>query len=79
MKDGIWKSFYKDLNTISFKGSYVQGSPDGKHEYYYPDGILQEEQYYESGEKVKSWSKYDKNGKEYKINGVKVKLDQDDY
>jgi antitoxin component YwqK of YwqJK toxin-antitoxin module len=48
-----------------------------------------EERYYMDGEKVKSWSKYDKNGKliivvqfkngkEYKINGVKVNLNRED-
>ncbi|NOQ26000.1 MAG: hypothetical protein GQ564_11610 [Bacteroidales bacterium] len=84
-KDGEWISYYIDKDKISFKGKYLQGNPDGKHEYYYPDGSLKKEGYFDAGKKVKTWSKYNefgdliivvqyKEGKEYKINGVKVKL-----
>ncbi|MBU8891178.1 MAG: hypothetical protein KOO66_00245 [Bacteroidales bacterium] len=89
LKDGVWKSYYMEENVLSFEGRYLQGNMDGKHEYFYPDGTLKEEKYYNEGEKVKSWSKYDeygdlilvvqyKEGKVYKINGVKVKLDNRD-
>lgn len=88
-KDGVWKSYYLQEEQKSFEGRFVQGNPDGKHVYFYPDGSIMEERYYMDGEKVKSWSKYDKNGKliivvqfknrkEYKINGVKVNLNRED-
>jgi len=88
-KDGLWKSYYLQEESLSFEGKYLQGNPDGKHVYFYPDGSIMEERYYSEGEKVKSWSKYDENGKliivvqykngiEYKINGVKVNLNKED-
>lgn len=83
-KNGEWKSYYLTNEVISFKGNYLQGNPDGKHVYYYPNGNVKEEKYFNEGEAIKSWTKYDKNGKlilvvqykegkEYKINGVKIK------
>lgn len=85
LKDGVWKSYYLEENKLSFEGKYVQGSPDGKHEYFYPNGNIKEERYYSEGEKIRSWSKYDeqgnliivvqyREGNPYKINGVKVNL-----
>ncbi len=89
LKDGMWKSSYIEEETLSFRGRYLQGNPEGKHEYFYPDGTLKEERYYSEGEKVKSWSKYNNRGElvivvqyrgglPYKINGVKVKLNQEE-
>lgn len=86
-KDGTWKSLYIEENTKSFIGEYVRGNPDGKHVYYYPNGDIKEERYYEEGRKVKAWSKYNedgelivvikyKDGNPYKINGEKVELYQ---
>ncbi|MCK5029342.1 MAG: hypothetical protein KAR57_06895 [Bacteroidales bacterium] len=89
MKNGEWKSYYIEEQTPSFEGRYVQGNPDGKHEFFHNNGMIKEDRFYSEGQKVKSWSKYDeygdliiviqyKEGKPYKINGVKVKLDQED-
>ncbi len=89
LKDGVWLSYYLEKGTLSFRGKYLQGNPDGKHEYFFPDGTIKEEQYYSEGERVRSWSKYNergelvivvqyKNGTPYKINGVKVKLNQEE-
>ena len=83
-----WKYFYDD-GTLLFDGNYVQGQPDGKHKYFYPDGSLKEEQYYSSGVRDKHWKKYDtegnlivtisyENGKESRINGVKVDFPGED-
>ncbi len=85
-KDGKWESYYIEEDKLSFEGRYVQGNPDGKHVYYYPNGQIKEERYYEEGQKVRSWSKYNergdlvvvvqyKEGNIYKINGVKIKFD----
>ena len=87
LRDGKWKYYYDD-GTLMFDGNYIQGSPDGKHMYYYPSGQLKEEQYYISGIPVKNWKKYDEmgnlivtityeNGKEYRINGVKIEFPDD--
>ena len=84
-KDGKWKSYYAKDNILSFEGYYLQGLPNGKHIYYYPNGLEKEERNYDAGIKVKSWTKYDdygrivlvvqyKEGKEYRINGQKVNL-----
>ncbi|MFP4024779.1 MAG: toxin-antitoxin system YwqK family antitoxin [Thiohalospira sp.] len=90
LKDGIWKRYYKSNGSIAFEGRFLQGSPDGKHTYYFPNGKEKENQYYETGEKVRSWPKYYENGelqlviqyrnnKIYKINGVKIDLPNNDH
>ncbi|MBW2998334.1 hypothetical protein KY321_02235, partial [Candidatus Woesearchaeota archaeon] len=84
-KDGTWKSYYLTEDILSYDGRYIQGNPDGRHKYFYPSSSLKEEKYYNDGMKVKSWSRYTENGdliivvqykdgKEYKINGEKVLL-----
>ena len=89
LKDGEWKSYYIDEDKLSFKGRYIQGNQDGKHVYYYPNGQIKEERYYSEGLKEKAWSKYDeygdlvlvvqyRDGKVYKINGIKVNLNNDE-
>ena len=88
-KDGEWESYFLQEETLSFKGNYIRGREDGKHTYFYPDGHIMDERYYDEGEKVKSWSKYDeygnliivvqyKNGNEYRINGVRVNLQKEE-
>jgi len=83
LKDGKWYRYYKTNNQLAFEGLFLQGSRDAKHIYYYPNGNVKEKQYYEAGQKVKSWVKYDKNGELilviqyknntiYKINGIKI-------
>lgn len=90
LKDGIWKRHYKSNGSIAFEGRFLQGSPDGKHVYYFPNGKDKEIQYYETGEKVKSWAKYYESGELhvviqyrnneiYKINGVKINLTNTDH
>ncbi|MDY6800418.1 MAG: hypothetical protein SVU94_04255 [Bacteroidota bacterium] len=83
LKDGKWKRYYKSNGKLAYEGLFLQGSRDGKHVYYFPNGNIKEIQYYETGQKEKSWSKYDDNGelllvvqykqdKIHKINGVKI-------
>ena len=85
-KNGTWKSFYIEENSKSFVGDYLQGNPEGKHIYYYPNGKIKEERYYSEGQKVKAWSKYDNDGElilvvqyrdgiPYKINGERIQFD----
>ncbi len=82
-KDGEWKAFDNEGNEL-FKGHFLENYPDGKHVYYYPNGIVKEIRYYSFGQKVKKWKKYTKEGdldtvteykggKIYKIDGQKIK------
>ncbi len=88
LRDGKWRYYYND-GTLLFEGNYIQGNPDGKHKYYYPDGDLKEEQYYSNGIPNKHWKRYDEegnlvvtitymDGKEYRINGVRIDLPYDE-
>ena len=87
LRDGKWNYFYDD-GTVMFEGDYIQGNPEGKHKYYYPDASIKEEQFYISGIPSKHWKKYDsegnvivtisyQDGKEYRINGVKINFPDD--
>jgi antitoxin component YwqK of YwqJK toxin-antitoxin module len=88
LRDGVWKSYYPE-DKIKSKGSWVQGNPDGSHIFYYEDGRVKEEQYYEMGIREKTWKKFDEKGTvlltvtykkdvEVSINGVKIKLPESD-
>ena len=88
LRDGLWKSYYPG-GKLKSKGAYIQGNPDGQHLFYYEDGKIKEEQYYQNGIRVKTWKKYDELGKiiltitfkndaEVSINGVKIKLPESD-
>ena len=84
----MWKSYYPE-GKLKFKGNYVQGNPDGQHTFYYENGRVKEEQYYQMGIREKTWKKFDeegntlltiayKNDVEVSINGVKIKLPESD-
>jgi antitoxin component YwqK of YwqJK toxin-antitoxin module len=88
LRDGVWKSFYAD-GGLKFKGNFIQGNAHGTHTYYYEDGKIKEERYYQMGIREKSWKKFDENGTlllsiaykndvEITINGVKIKLPESD-
>ena len=82
-KNGLWKTYYKD-GQLHHSGHFVQGSPDGRHVFYYPDGkTLKEEQYYVMGRRDKNWKKYNEDGslfltvtyrndEEVRINGIRI-------
>lgn len=83
-QDSIWKSYYSN-GRICYKGNYVQGVPDGKFYWYYPNGKIKTEGYYVTGRMEKKWYYFDEEGllyitilyrndKEYKYNGVRIKL-----
>ncbi|MBK7711213.1 MAG: hypothetical protein IPJ37_09885 [Bacteroidales bacterium] len=88
LKDGLWKTYYPE-EKLKSKGNFVQGNPDGSHTFYYEDGRVKEEQYYQTGVREKTWKKFDelgntlltiayKNDVEVSINGVKIKLPESD-
>jgi uncharacterized protein len=88
LKDGIWKSYYTN-GKLKFKGNFIQGNPDGLQSFYYENGQLREEQYFKMGIREKTWKKFDEEGKqsiiityrndvETSINGVRIKLPEND-
>ncbi|MCX6226198.1 MAG: hypothetical protein NTV01_15855 [Bacteroidia bacterium] len=85
LKDGVWKEFYAD-GILKNEGSYVQGSPNGRHKLYYETGKIKEEQNYRMGQKDKTWWVFDPDGNVVisyvysndvlvKINGIRVNLE----
>lgn len=81
VKTGKWYTTYENGKN-AFKGEFIDGLPNGKHIYYYSDGVIKEYQFYIYGSKAKIWTKYDafslseitylyKNNKLVKINGRK--------
>ena len=82
MKEGIWKAFHLD-GQLYHTGRFVEGQPDGKHLFYYPDGTLKEEQHYIMGRRFRNWRKFYENGSlfltityvddmETRINGIRI-------
>ncbi len=83
-RDSTWKAYYAN-GKLFYKGNYVQGLPDRKFFWYYPNGKLKTEGYYVTGRKERKWYYFDEEGllyltvayrndKEYKYNGVRIKL-----
>jgi antitoxin component YwqK of YwqJK toxin-antitoxin module len=63
----------------------VQGNPDGQQIYYYENGKIKEEQFFQMGIRQKTWKKFSEDGNtflvisykddvEVSINGVRIKL-----
>ena len=86
-KNGKWTETDKNTGKIIFEGNFIDGEPDGIHKYYYPNGKIKEEQYWEAGVPVKTWKKYDifgnveieteyRDGKIFKINGARVEQEK---
>jgi len=62
-KDGKWFSTYTN-GKVAFKGSYISNEANGVHYYYYENGMLKQQEQFESGVKVKYWISYDNEGLE---------------
>ncbi|MBI1315472.1 hypothetical protein GC167_01240 [bacterium] len=84
-RQGEWKHWYRDLDRLNFKGSFLNGQPDGVHEYYHSNGTLQRRERWSNGIKRGIWEyfnsdgmryltvEYDNSGREIRYNGVKLK------
>lgn len=83
-RDGMWKHYYTNTNKIRFEGNFVDGNPDGKHEYYWPNGKTKEKGKYIVGRKEGDWEYFNEDGilqltitykddVEMKFDGVKVR------
>lgn len=58
---GLWTHIY-EKGGVKFKGFFVEGLADGKHQSWYPDGTLFWEGKYNRGLKQGSWVKYTSEG-----------------
>jgi len=85
-RDGLWQHYYLD-NQKKFSGSFVQGFANGKHRFYFQNGKIKEDRYFEMGRKERTWRNYDSEGNVLlstsysddllsKINGVRVNLEK---
>ncbi len=83
VKTGLWIYHYTS-GKVNFEGNFRDGVPDGKHLFYYENGKIKKEEFYVMGIKSNNWKSYDelgelilttvyKDGKEYKIDGLKLK------
>ena len=81
--EGYWKHFYHN-GILRFEGNFIDGNPDGKHKFYYPDGKIKEIGKYSVGRKEEDWEYFNEDGTlfltitykgdiEVKFDGVKVK------
>ncbi|MCX6258214.1 MAG: hypothetical protein NTW49_10025 [Bacteroidia bacterium] len=86
LKEGIWKFYFPD-GKLKFEGNFIQGNEDGKHHWYYDNGIIQEDQFWVMGSREKTWKSNDefgnliiaityKNNKEIKINGLPLENEE---
>lgn len=84
VKSGKWKEIFNGNNKIAIEGSYIDGLENGKFIFNYYNGKVKEEGEYIMGSKEGNWRKYDtegtlyttiqyKDGKEFKIDGAKIK------
>jgi antitoxin component YwqK of YwqJK toxin-antitoxin module len=87
VKTGKWKSYYNGNGKIAEEGTYIDGLENGKFSFYYYNGKTKEEGEYLMGNKEGNWRKFDtegtlystivyKDNKEYKIDGIKVKEEE---
>ena len=61
-KDSIWNGWWTTTGKLRQKGSWIQGSAEGKHVWYYENGVKQLEGNFLSGELNGTWNFYDENG-----------------
>ena len=90
LKTGEWKGIFNNGKT-AFEGNYIEDMPDGKHSYYYYNGMIRRQGWYEKGKKEGEWKIFKedgtlfitiiyKKGLEQSFDGKKIipELDKDD-
>lgn len=78
-RDGEWKHYYTETNTLRFVGKFIDGTPDGLQQFYYANGKLKQKGKYVGGLKDGNWEFYDEDGfliftVQYK-NDIELKFD----
>lgn len=59
----VWKHFYKQSGELKYKGEYLDGTPKGKHVWFYPNGRKMLEGKFKMGVKDGPWKRYNKKGR----------------
>ena len=83
LKDGEWRHTYVEGGKKNFVGSFVNGEPNGKHKWYWPNGQLKYDGRFSMGLEQGDFEFHNeqgivimttkfKNGVEVKINGEKI-------
>ncbi|MBC8320899.1 MAG: hypothetical protein H8E34_09275 [Bacteroidetes bacterium] len=87
MRNGLWKSYYKEGN-LRFEGKFIDDNPNGEHTWYWDNGKIKQQGKYVMGRKNGDWKKFDENGipiliisysagKELKYDGIKILSEQE--
>lgn len=61
-KEGVWKTEDLKTNKILFQGRYVDGNPNGRHTYYWPNGQKRFEGNYIMGKREGDWNFFNEDG-----------------
>lgn len=61
-RDGLWKHYYTETNTLRFQGKFIDGVPDGLQQFYYPNGKEKQKGKYVGGAKEGNWEFFDQDG-----------------
>jgi antitoxin component YwqK of YwqJK toxin-antitoxin module len=88
MRHGKWKNYYSD-GILSFEGEFIEDNPNGRHIWYWPNGLKKTEGNYSMGLKDGEWAKYNydgspfitiyyENGVEKKYDGIRVKIEEEE-
>lgn len=62
LKNGVWKKYFKDGETVRLEGNYTNNRPNGAYKKYYDNGQLMEEGIFTSGKSIEVHTKYNRNG-----------------
>ncbi|MDR1974126.1 MAG: hypothetical protein LBQ31_05570 [Bacteroidales bacterium] len=74
-RTGEWRHYWTGKgNKMSFKGTFRDGYPHGRHIYYWETGIIRAEEFYRMGKRVGTWTTYDETGTPI----VRIKYDKDE-
>ncbi|MDP2721259.1 MAG: hypothetical protein Q8O72_00765 [Bacteroidales bacterium] len=86
LRTGIWKIFYPD-GTLAFEGKFVDDLPNGKHQWWWPDGKNKKQAEFVMGRRSGELKKFNedgtllivisyKAGKEVKYDGLDTDIDE---
>lgn len=62
LPDSVWKAYYAKEKKLRFEGGFMNGEPEGKHTYYYPNGKVQTSGKYVGGLKDGDWHHFGEDG-----------------
>ena len=84
LRNGIWKFYYISktpgaTKQLFFEGNFIDNLPNGKHVYYWENGIRKDEGSYVMGRKEGDWTQYNYSGSVFLVinykGGIEKKYD----